>query len=70
LNRVAAENKQLAEKDIFSRLLKNAQMQGPRNPEAQGNINRSVLGGVRRDDEGSGKRSRWVFFSSLLNNNL
>jgi hypothetical protein len=29
----------------FRRLLKNAQMQGPRDLEAQGNINRSVLGG-------------------------
>jgi hypothetical protein len=32
-------------KVVFRRLLKNDQMQGPRNPEAQRNINRSVLGG-------------------------
>jgi hypothetical protein len=36
---------QLLEKVIFRGLLKNAQMQGPRKPETQENINRSVLGG-------------------------
>ena len=36
-------------KKFFLRLLKNAQMQGPRSPEAQENINRSALGGVRRN---------------------
>jgi len=67
-------------KKIFRRLLKNAQVQGPRNPEALKSDKRRVLEPVRRNKPApcstrgrislpagrQGKRSRWVFFSSLL----
>jgi hypothetical protein len=62
---------QLAEKVVFSELLKNAQMQVELceipfkgSPEI---LRNEVYLDVRHNDEGRGKRSRWAFFSSLLN---
>jgi hypothetical protein len=52
---------QVVEKVGFPRLVKNAPMQGSRNPPE---VRRTSM--VRRNDEVRGKRSRWAFFNSLL----
>jgi hypothetical protein len=44
---------------LFSRLFKNAQMQGARLPEERGVPSRTG------SDEGRGQRRRWAFFNSL-----
>ena len=42
-------------------------MQGSRNPESGVATNKERLLPRRQDGEAAGQRSRWVFFSSLLN---